>query len=35
MINYTVMTGDCRESLDTLEPNSVDCCVTSLLFWST
>ena len=29
MINYTVMTGDCRESLDTLEPNSVDCCVTS------
>ena len=29
MINYTVMTGDCRDSLDTLEPNSVDCCVTS------
>ena len=29
MINYTVMTGDCRESLDTLEPNSIDCCVTS------
>lgn len=29
MINYTVMTGDCRESLDALEPNSVDCCVTS------
>lgn len=23
------MTGDCRYSLDTLEPNSVDCCVTS------
>lgn len=29
MINYTIMTGDCRESLDTLESNSVDCCVTS------